>query len=463
MRVKRKPLPDQEFAADVIDLTEDGRGVARVDGKVVFIDGALPGERVRYRLTRQRRAADEAQVAAVETASPDRAVPRCPHFGLCGGCSLQHLAPAAQLRFKEKQLLDALSRIGRVAPDEIAPALTGPTWGYRRRARLSVKHVPKKGRVLVGFRERLSPFVAAIDSCEVLDPRVGMNLPALAQLIDGLTIKDQVPQIEVAAVAQVALVLRVMREPTASDLDKLRDFAARHDVVLYLQTGGYDSIAPLDPGTPPLTYSPDGSELALEFAPADFIQVNGELNQKMVRQALDWLAPQPGDEVLELFCGLGNFTLPLARSGAKVTAVEGDAELLQRAQANATRNALSVRFAKADLFKPDAQASWLGQAFRLALLDPPRAGAAEILPHVARAKPQRILYVSCHPGTLARDAGALVHDHGYQLKRAGVMDMFPHTSHVESMALFERPHLNPPPRAGEENNGRSPPPHAGEG
>ncbi len=440
MKARRKPLPEAEFSAEVHDLTEDGRGVARVDGKVVFIDGALPGEQVRYRLTRQRRAADEAQISGVDRASADRVEPRCAHFGLCGGCSLQHLAPAAQLRFKQKQLLDALSRIGRVQPEEIAPPLAGPAWGYRRRARLSVKDVPKKGRVLVGFRERTSPFVAALDACQVLDPRVGMKLKELAQLIEQLSLRDQIPQIEVAAVEHVALVLRVMREPTEEDLAKLRAFAAAHSVTLYLQTGGYDTVAPLDAGAPALTYSPDGSDLKLQFGPTDFIQVNGGLNQSMVRQAMAWLAPQSGDEVLELFCGLGNFTLPLARAGANVTAVEGDAALLARAQANADANGVLVRYVKADLFAPDAGAAWLTQRYRLALLDPPRAGAAEVLPLVARSKPERIVYVSCHPGTLARDAGALVHEHGYRLVRAGVMDMFPHTSHVESMALFERAH-----------------------
>ena len=438
MTRRSKPLPLDEFTAEIGDLSHDGNGVARTDGKVVFIRGALPGERVRYRLTRRSRDADEGTVTAVERASPDRTEPRCAHFGLCGGCSLQHLAPEAQLRFKQKQLLDALVRIGKVQPREVAPALTGPAWGYRRRARLGVKHVPKKQRVLVGFRERASPFIAAIDSCAVLDPRVGARLSALADLVGSLALREQIPQIEVAAVGTVALVLRVMRKPEESDLDKLRDFARAEGFALYLQTGGLDSVTPLDPAQPPLAYSPDGSELALEFAPTDFIQVNGAVNEQMVRQAITWLAPATGDSVLELFSGLGNFTLPLARGGLRVTAVEGDGALVERARANAARNQLDARFVKADLFAADTDADWLRQGYDLALLDPPRAGAREILPALAKAGPRRIVYVSCHPGTLARDAGELVHKHGYALIRAGVMDMFPHTTHVESMALFER-------------------------
>jgi 23S rRNA (uracil1939-C5)-methyltransferase len=438
MRSRRKPLPAEEFTAQITDLTHEGNGVARVDGKVVFIHGALPGERVRYKLTRRMRDADEGEVVAIEEASPDRVTPRCAHFGLCGGCSLQHLSGEAQLRFKQKQLVDALTRIGKVTPAEIAPPLAGPSWGYRRRARLSVKHVAKKGGVLVGFRERLSPYVATIDTCDVLDPRVGTRLKVLAALIETLDAKVLVPQIEVAAVGEVALVFRVMSPPGDEDVEKLRRFAQANDVVIYLQTGGPDSVRPIDrPAN--LVFTPDGSDLSLAFGPIDFIQVNGTLNERMVQQALAWLAIAPGERVLELFCGLGNFTLPMARTGAQVTAVEGDADLIRRAQENAVRNGLDVRCYKSDLFKPDARDPWLADRYDHVLLDPPRAGAAEILPHVARIAPRTILYVSCHPATLARDAGTLVHEHGYRLVKAGVMDMFPHTSHVESMALFERP------------------------
>lgn len=433
---RRKPLTVEEFTADVTDLSHEGQGITRAaSGKVVFIHGALPGERVRYRLTRARKDHDEAEVSVVEQASPDRVEPRCAYFGVCGGCSLQHLAPEAQVAFKQKQMLDALTRIAKVQPLEVVPALTGPVWGYRRRARLSVRHVPKKGGVLVGFRERESPFVATMDSCEVLDPRVGRKLKALAQLIESLSVRDAIPQIEIAAVERAVALLRVMRLPDDADREKLRGFAREHGLEIWLQPHGNDSAAPLEPDAQPLSYPmPDG--LRLQFTPTDFIQINAAVNEATVRQAIDWLAPKKDDHVLELFCGLGNFSLPLAKTGARVTAVEGEAGLVERASENARQNNLAVEFHRGDLFKPDLREGWMRAKYDLALLDPPRLGAAEILPHLAALKPRRIVYVSCHPGTLARDAGTLVHQFGYRLARAGVMDMFPHTTHIESMALF---------------------------
>jgi 23S rRNA (uracil1939-C5)-methyltransferase len=426
-------------SVEIVDLAQDGRGVARVDGKVTFIAGALPGERVRYRLRRHGKQVDEGELVETEQPSPDRATPRCAHFGLCGGCSVQHLSAAGQVAFKQKQLLDALSRIGKVEPAQVAPAVTGPAWGYRRRARLSVKHVAKKGGVLVGFREADSPYVAQIESCVVLDPRVGTKLTALAACVGRLDIRTLVPQIEVAATAdKVVLVFRVMQPPQPADLEVLRAFAREHDFEIHLQTGGLDTVKPLDPPGSTLTISPDGSDLSLAFRPTDFIQVNDAVNQQMVRQALDWLGIGPasgsGTTVLELFSGLGNFSMPLARAGAGVTAVEGDAGLVARARDNAARNGLSIRFELANLFEPDPGVDWLAARYDAALVDPPRAGAREVLPHVHA---ERILYVSCHPGTLARDAAYLVHERGYRLARAGILDMFPHTSHVESMALFD--------------------------
>lgn len=466
MHRKRKPPPPGEFAAEIIDLDHEGRGFARVEGKATFIADALPGERVRFRYLRRTRDVDEGQCVAVDTPSPHRVAPGCAHFGVCGGCSMQHLEPAQQILFKQKQLLDQLERSGKVAPDEVAAPITGPVWGYRRRARLGVKDVPKKGGVLVGFRERESSFLAALETCQVLDPRVGRKLRALGELIGGLSIRRLVPQIEIACAPDVvALVFRVLQPPSEADREKLQAFAAREGFDIYLQTGGPDSIRPLDmdvaerrPGPSPATrergrpsadadggvraatpleYSPDGSDLRLRFEPADFIQVNGEVSQRTVEQALDWLELSPGERVLELFCGLGNFSLPLARRGAQLLAVEGEQGLVQRARENARRNGLDIRFEKADLFTASGDEPWLQPAFDKLLLDPPRAGAKEILPIVASRKPERIVYVSCHPGTLARDAGMLVHEFGYRLVRAGVMDMFPHTSHVESMALFE--------------------------
>lgn len=438
MTRKRKPLPETEFSATITDLDHDGRGVARVDGKVTFIFGALPGETVRYKLLRVTRVLDEAMVTAIDVPSPDRVTPGCAHFGLCGGCSLQHLAPAAQIAFKQQAMLEALRRIGGVTPEEIAPAVTGPVWAYRRRARMGVKLVPKKGGVLVGFRERDANALAALEGCEVVDPRLGKKLRLLGALFGSLSIAGQIPQIEVSAAEHVAVTIRVLEMPSDEDRAKLLAFAAEHDYDFYLQPGGPDSLLPLS-AVRPLAYSPDGSALSLAFQPADFIQINSEVSQRMVVQALDWLAPAAGDEVLELFAGLGNFTLPLAARGAKVTAVEGDTGLVARGKANLQANGFDGRFLKADLFKPDPKAEWLKHRYDLALIDPPRSGAKEILPMLAATKARRIVYVSCHPGTLARDAGELVNTYGYRLTRAGVLDMFPHTTHVESMALFERP------------------------
>jgi len=438
MGFRRKPVPAGEFTAEIIDLDQDGRGFARVNGKATFIADALPGERVRFRYLRSARDVDEGQVTAIEQASPDRVEPACSHFGVCGGCALQHLAPARQIEFKQKQLLDAFERIGKLSPEAVVPPITGAVWGYRRRARLGVKRVPKKGGVLVGFRERDSSFLTPLETCHTLDPRIGTRLRALAAVIDRLSIAAQLPQVEVAGGEHMALVLRVLQAPSESDRALLAEFAAREGFELYLQPGGLDSIVPLTPPAQPLEYSPDGSELRLRFEPSDFIQINADISQQAVRQAIDWMDIKPGERVLELFCGLGNFSLPLARAGADVLAVEGDTGLVRRARENAERNGIvNARFEKADLFKTTADADWLQAPFSKVLLDPPRAGAREILPAVAARRPARMVYVSCHPGTLARDAGLLVHEHGYRLTRAGVMDMFPHTSHVESMALFE--------------------------
>jgi 23S rRNA (uracil1939-C5)-methyltransferase len=353
---------------------------------------------------------------------------------------MQHLSAAGQVAVKQKHLLDALERIGKVRPAAVVPAITGPAWGYRRRARLSVKHVAKKGGVLVGFREADSPYVAQLESCVVLDPRVGLKLKEIAEAIGQLNINTLVPQIEVAAADTVTLVFRVMQPPTEADRAVLRELGRAHGFEIHLQTGGYDTIQPLDPPATELSISPDGSDLKLAFRATDFIQVNDAVNRQMVRQALDWLGGPAlaGKKVLELFCGLGNFSLPLAKAGAVVTAVEGERGLVERARENVRANGLDVRFEQADLFVPDPKVDWLRATYDAALLDPPRAGAREVLPFVADANPSRIAYVSCHPGTLARDAGFLVHERGYRLARAGILDMFPHTSHVESMALFER-------------------------
>lgn len=436
--VRKHRLPAGSFPAEVTGLDHEGRGVARIDGKVTFIADALPGETVEFRYTHRWRDRDEGQVTAVKVASPHRVEPPCAHFGVCGGCALQHFAPEQQIVWKQSELLNSLARIGRVEPQEVASPLRGESLGYRRRARLGVKFVEKKGGTLVGFRERGCSFLATLDRCVVLDPRVGLKLRDIAAMIDKLAIRQAIPQIEMAAADHVTLVFRVMQNPSEQDREILAAFGAEHGFEILLQPAGLDSIVPLVPPRRELSYSPDGSDSKLGFLPADFIQVNGALSQAMVRQALEWLTPKPGEAVLELFAGLGNFTVPLAKAGAKVTAVEGDAGLVARGAANCVANGVGeVRWHVADLFKPDPKAEYLREKYPAVLIDPPRAGAQEIMPLLITMKPQRILYVSCHPGTLARDA-ALLAEGGYRLSKAGAMDMFPHTSHVESMALFER-------------------------
>ena len=431
--------PGDVEEADIVDLSHDGRGIARAGGKAVFIEGALPGERVRYRVLKRRRQWDEAGLVEVRVASPDRVVPRCAHFGVCGGCSLQHLAPAAQLAAKERQLLDNLERIGRVRPKRVFAPLRGLDWAYRRRARLGVKYVHKKGRVLAGFREREKPYLADLRRCEILLERFATLPQDLAALVETLTLREKLPQVELAAGdAAAALVFRVMDAPSTDDVLKLEQFAARHGVQIYLQSGGPQTIRPLsDPGSP-LTYAVDGGHITLEFGPADFIQINREINIAMVAAAMDLLQPGPNDTVLDLFCGLGNFTLPLGRRALRVVGVEGDQALVARAQANALRNGVAnADFYVANLFEPAHLGPWAATPYDLVLLDPPRAGAYEIMERMAQWRPRRVVYISCHPGSLARDAGILVQAQGFQLIGAGVMDMFPHTTHVESIAVFE--------------------------
>jgi 23S rRNA (uracil1939-C5)-methyltransferase len=436
--VKRLSASPEQAA--IVDLAHDGRGVARIDGKTVFVADALPGESIVLRRTVRHRNFDEAVLEQVLEASPLRVTPRCRHFGTCGGCSLQHLAPEAQLEFKQRQLLENLARIGQVAPGRILAPLAGPTWHYRRRARLGVKRVAKKGRVLVGFRERASPYVADLAECPVLEKPVDGLIGPLAQLIDTLSIAARVPQIEVAvAPPETALVLRVLDPPSASDRDRLAEFEREYAVRLYLQPGGPETVTALTVGKPRLAYRLPDKDLCISFEPTDFVQVNSALNQSMIDRAVTVLEPRPADAVLDLFCGLGNFSLPLARSSRRVVGVEGAGELVGRARANAEANGIrNAEFHCADLMAETHHGAWAGEAYDLVLLDPPRAGAREVLPTVAATGARRILYVSCHPGSLSRDAGLLVQQHGYSLAAAGVMDMFPHTSHVEAMAIFER-------------------------
>jgi len=425
----------------VEDLSHEARGVAHHEGKAVFIEDALPGERVEWSRRKRGKTFDEGKLERVLEASPDRVTPRCAHHGVCGGCALQHLAPVKQIEFKQRQLIEALTRIGHVTPGELLPPLQANVWNYRRRARLAAKWVAKKQRVVVGFRERATPYIADIQRCEVLsEPVDGLVLP-LSELLTGLSIRDRVPQVEVAVAENaLALVIRVLLPLTDADMAHIREFGIKYRAQMYLQPGGYDTIAPIDGPAVELTYSLPEFDVQLAFQPNDFVQINDELNRRMVSRALELLAPTSDDEVLDLFCGLGNFSLPLARCARRVTGVEGEASLVARARANAVRNGLSnAEFFTTNLMddKPLRDA-WTTRRYDKVLIDPPRAGAKEVLPVIAASGARRLVYISCHTGSLARDAGILVNDYGFELRAAGVMDMFPHTTHVESMAVFER-------------------------
>jgi 23S rRNA (uracil1939-C5)-methyltransferase len=424
---------------EISGLSHDGRGVAELGGKKVFVHGALPGELVRARLLARQRRYDEAQVVDVLHASPRRVQPRCAHFGVCGGCALQHLDPAAQILAKQETLLQNLERIGKVTPCKVLEPLTGPGWHYRRRARLSARYVDKKERLLIGFRERQGRYVAEMTECHVLDERIAKILPELTAVVSSLEARAHVPQIEVACGdRQCALVFRHMVALSAADQGILRDFALQHDVAVLLQPAGPESIHCLEPAQVRLDYALPDYGLSLEFGPSDFIQVNAGLNEAMIAHALQLLQPVATDVVLDLFCGLGNFTLPLARAAGSVVGVEGDAELVNKARNNALRNGIAnVEFHVADLATDLAGAGWLQRHYDKILIDPPRSGAEEMLALIAATRARRLVYVSCHPGSLARDAGILVNDYGFELLAVGVMDMFPHTAHVESIALFE--------------------------
>lgn len=433
------------FHADIIDLSHDGRGVARREGgKTVFVAGALPGERVLARQTRRSRSFDEATTLEVLTASPDRVEPRCPHFGTCGGCALQHLRESEQIVAKQRVLLDNLERIGHVSPETVLPPLVDAAWGYRRKGRFSVRRVEKKGKTLVGFREQDPRFVADLSVCHTVIAQIGERIEALAALVDGMDARRDIPQIEFIAgdatpdFTGVALVFRHLQPLSDGDRAALLAFAQAHGFAVFLQPGGVDSVRPLWPEHPALSFRLEPWDVELQFQPLDFIQVNAGLNAKMISLALELLAVEADDRVLDLFCGLGNFSLPLARFAREVVGVEGDAGLVARARGNATHNGLgNAHFHAADLAQDLAGHAWMRAGFDKLLLDPPRSGADAMLKQLPLQGLERIVYVSCHPASLARDAGYLVKERGWTLRSAGVMDMFPHTAHVESIALFE--------------------------
>lgn len=438
---RKKKLPEAAVKVTIESLAHDGRGVAHVDGKVIFIDEALPGEELEFIYTDSRKDYAEGRVETLFTRAPERVDAKCEHFGKCGGCSFQHVEDAAQISFKQALLVDQFQRIGKVTIPEIWEPLTGPHWGYRQKARMGVKYVAKKGRVLVGFRERRNQFLAEIESCKVMNPIVGEKLMALSEMIGKLTIKDKIPQIEVAiGDKDCVLAFRVLEPATAEDKEIMRSFGHEHKLSLCLQSKGPDTIVPIE-GEPEvmLTYSLPDQGVHFRFKPAMFTQVNYEINRKMISRVMQAMDFNENDRVLDLFCGLGNFTLPIATKAGHVVGVEGDQPLVNHAKDNAQLNNLTnVEFFAADLSKDVSDQAWAQQSYNKVILDPSRAGAADVLPNLRKWHPELIMYVSCNPSTLARDAGILVNDMGYTLVKAGVMDMFPQTGHVESIALFRK-------------------------
>lgn len=441
-RKESKTFNMSDNETTIIDLLLDGRGVADQEGKKVFIPFTIPGERVTYQPRKKKKKFDEARLLEVLEPAAERVEAKCEYFTLCGGCTSQHIEIGAQLAFKQASVVETLRRIGRVEAKQIYPPISDKVWGYRRRARLAVKYVEKKGRALVGFREKDAPYVADMLSCEVLHPNIANLISPLSDLISAFSIKAKVPQIE-CSVAENAtsMVFRVLDAPSEKDLELLASFSQEHSIRVYLQTKGLDTVKALNDEVfeESLYFALPVGDLRIEFSPVDFIQVHHEINQRMVHQAIDWLDLKPHDRVLDLFCGLGNFTLPIATQVSKVLGIEGDEKLVERARHNATINSCEqAEFEVVDLFKVDENSEWLKQHWDAVVIDPPRAGAREVIMSLDKVAPAKILYVSCHPGTLARDAELLVHELGYECVRLGVMDMFPHTGHVETMALFTK-------------------------
>ena len=439
---------------EIDSLDMEARGVGRLTtadgepGKVIFVEGALPGERVTYSSYRKKRSFEQATLVDILRASVMRTAPQCRFFGTCGGCSMQHLDERAQVAIKQRVLEDNLWHLSKLRPETVFRPIHGPSWGYRYRARLTVRHVAKKGGVLVGFHEKKSSYVADMTSCEVLPPHVSAMLVPLRGLVERLSIRERLPQIELAVGASVtALVLRVLEPMTADDEAQVRAFADAYGVQFWVQPKGPDTAVPFYPLDVELDYTLPEFNIRMPFKPTDFTQVNHAINRVLVGRALRLLAPARADRVLDLFCGLGNFTLPLARLAREVVGIEGSEALTTRALANAKINGVDCRtsFACRNLFDITAEDLRALGPFDKFLVDPPREGALALCKALAQiaqsgdgSLPDRIVYVSCNPATLARDAGLLVHEAGYRLKGAGVVNMFPHTSHVESIALFER-------------------------
>ena len=429
----------REYELVIDGLTHDGRGVGRHESKAVFVTGALVGERVLAEQTGRKRNYDEAMVTAVLQRSPDRIEPKCPHFGVCSGCVLQHMSAEKQIEAKQQVLLDNLQRIGHVVPGRVLPVLTSQAWSYRRKGRFSVRYVEKKGGVLVGFREHDPRYVAHLSQCHTLVPEIAALIIPLSELVGAMSAKRAITQIEfIRGDGPPALVLRHHSALDEADLSLLRAFGERHDAQIFLQPGSVQTVHPIRADYPPLVFELAASGILFQFKPLDFIQVNAAMNEVMIERTLHLLEPKPADVVLDLFCGLGNFTLPLAKRVGEAVGVEGDQGLVDRAKENAQRNGIAnAVFFAADLSQDISAQLWKTQRFNKILLDPPRAGALDVLKQLNLKGVERIVYVSCHPASLARDAAYLVQERGYRLSQAGAMDMFPQTAHVESIAVFE--------------------------
>lgn len=436
-RKRRRQLPEP-FEVTIESLSHEGRGICHHNGKIVFVFAALPGEKLRIQINKSTKKYSEASVLEIIEASPHRIDPHCPHFSMCGGCSMQHIPAQYQLELKQQSILEMMQHAG-IEIGEIIKPLTASEWGYRRKARLGVKYVQKKQRLLIGFRERNKPYLADMQSCRILVEEVGMHLQELVELISSLAARESIPQIEVAADDDhIMLVLRHLQDLSEADLTRLKQFARDSGFWLQLQPGGPDSITALYPPQQELYFKPlaDG-DITIQFSASDFTQVNNAINQQMVAQALGFLDLKPQDRVLDLFCGLGNFTLPMAKRSGHVTGIEGSEAMVQRARVNARSHELqNTEFIAADLTAPDPSIPWMKRSYDKVLLDPPRSGAMEIVSLLRNTQASTIVYVSCQPSSLVRDARILC-DNGYRLARFGLMDMFPQTAHVESMAVFE--------------------------
>lgn len=429
-----------DSVVEITGLTHEGRGIGRIEGKTLFVEGALPGETVQFQMIKKHRHFDEARMTACLSPSPERITPRCPHFGVCGGCSQQYFSHALQIQNKQTILLESLLHTAKVQPKKLLEPILGPIWAYRHKARLGVKYVIKKEKVLVGFREKQGRYLADLNTCDVLHPSVGHLLRPLSDCIAGLEAYRHIAQIEVAVAENAtALVFRHLMPMSESDLEKLCAFGNAHQLRLYLQSGGVETVVGLYPSVSldPLYYRLPQFDLTLYFEPLDFTQVNPVINEKLVSRAIELLELNADDRVMDYFCGIGNFTLAMAKLAGSVVGVEGSETAIARARENALRNGLSnVQFYTENLMGDVSCVPWKSDYSKI-LLDPPRSGAIELITQsVFHAK--RLVYVSCNPSTLARDAAVLIEKQGYRLEAAGILDMFPHTSHVESIALFTK-------------------------